>query len=58
MSDAHGYAQRTRFLPEHVAACFRPVLAQAASDDDATGPGGIDTQLTSEAIRRRTKGLW
>ena len=58
MSDSHGYSQRTRFVPEQVAACFRLVVAEAVVAEDDVGPGGIDTQLTSEAIRRRTKGLW
>ena len=58
LSDSHGYAQRTRFVPENVAACFQQVVTEASSAGVDFGPGGVATDLTSEAIRRRTKDLW
>jgi DNA helicase-2/ATP-dependent DNA helicase PcrA len=57
LSDAHGYAQRTRFLPQPVAELF---------DQCVTGPGldmneevdEVDFEVTGRAVRRRTKSLW
>jgi len=58
-SDAHGYAQLTRFLPGKVQPCFRRSTAFASDDDEAPeAPSDLDAQLTSKSIRRRTKDLW
>jgi len=57
MSDHHGYAQRTRFLPEGVTQYFHQVVA-AAGFEGSDGPDDVSTTLTSRAVRRRTKGLW
>ncbi|MBN2023463.1 MAG: ATP-dependent helicase [Pirellulales bacterium] len=55
--DRHGYAQRTRFLPESVVPLFRQVVPtrEAAGADD---PSALRTPLTSRAVRRQTKDLW
>jgi DNA helicase-2/ATP-dependent DNA helicase PcrA len=56
VSDYHGYAQRTRFLPDSVLKCFDRRLADwpsdAEDDEDDLNAGG------SHALRRRTKDLW
>ena len=57
-SDRHGYAQRTRFVPESVAECFQQVTAESAFEDGEARPGRIETDLTSEDIRRRMKESW
>jgi DNA helicase-2/ATP-dependent DNA helicase PcrA len=56
-SDFHGYAQRTRFLPESLLQHFDQCLGQALDDADATDVD-FKSDLTSQAIRRRTKDLW
>jgi len=57
-SDVHGYALRTRFLPDAVAGFFECMTTRsAAEDEEAEGLPG-PTSLTSESIRRRTKGLF
>ena len=57
MGDRHGYAQRTRFLPDSVAACFEQRLARGP--DDVEEPDvALGSELTSRAVRRRTKDLW
>ncbi len=55
-SDAHGFAQLTRFLPQPVQARFARTVAGPLSADDAPGP--LHTGLDSRSIRRRTKSLW
>ena len=58
-SDAHGYAQLTRFLPESVQQCFeRRTTSPFEEDDVADGETGIKADITSQTVRRRTKGLW
>ena len=57
MSDRHGYAQRTRFLPEPVARHFDQRIASAleeGEDSHATLRGGD----VSRDVRRGTKDLW
>jgi DNA helicase-2/ATP-dependent DNA helicase PcrA len=58
-SDSYGFAQPTRFLPEGVCECFEqrttePLEEYGDSDD------GLDLEgdLSSRAVRRRTKDLW
>ena len=62
VSDAHSYAQRTRFLPEPVVELFDQSAAGMAFEDGAfeDGEGGdeVDFHLTSRTVRRRTKDLW
>ncbi len=57
LSDRHGYAQRTRFLPEPVVKFFeqRVTMGGGEIDDDEDG---LETNVTSRTIRRGTKDLW
>jgi DNA helicase-2/ATP-dependent DNA helicase PcrA len=57
MGDRHGYAQRTRFLPDSVAAFFDRRLAHGGEDVEETEIS-LGSSLTSQAVRRRTKDLW
>jgi DNA helicase-2/ATP-dependent DNA helicase PcrA len=57
MSDQHGYAQRTRFLPKEILPYFQQCLTTELDDDGAESPE-IRSRLTSPAIRRRMKKLW
>ena len=57
-SDAHGYALRTRFLPEEVAQYFECITTESAETDEADEGEGPASGLTSESIRRRTKRFW
>jgi DNA helicase-2/ATP-dependent DNA helicase PcrA len=56
-SDQHGYAQRTRFLPESILSCFQQCVTDELEGDDAESPT-IQSRLTSPAIRRQMKNLW
>ncbi|MDD4266674.1 MAG: ATP-dependent helicase [Pirellulales bacterium] len=56
-SDAHGFAQMTRFLPPHVRKLFRECVSWIGGDG-AGEEAEIVTGLSSEAIRRQTKDLW
>jgi DNA helicase-2/ATP-dependent DNA helicase PcrA len=56
-SDQHGYAQRTRFLPESILSSFLQCVTDEIGGDDAESPT-IQSRLTSPAIRRRMKNLW
>lgn len=52
-SDAHGYAQLSRFLPEEVTACFdRRPAAVTESDEDTSA------ELTTARVRSRMKSMW
>jgi hypothetical protein len=56
MSDRHGYAQLTRFLPDAVLPLFERAGAQtgpAPEDPAAETPAG-----TPQAIDAMLKGLW
>lgn len=55
-SDRYGFAQRTRFLPAEVARFFHRCTTDSKLDEE--GAGSMATDLTSESIRRQTKGLW
>ena len=58
VSDHHGYAQLTRFLPHGVQEHFRRCTTlQAEPGDDESG-AEVAADVTSGAIRRRTKDLW
>ena len=57
-NDSHGYAQLTRFLPEGVQQCFERQVTSPFAEDDAPAGGTLDADVTSKAIRRRTKGFW
>ena len=57
-SDGHGYAQRTRFLPEPVAVRFQQHVTAGLGTVDEEDGIDLDTRLNSRAVRRRTKGLW
>jgi len=54
-SDAHGFAQRTRFLPPAVMAAFDP-WTDEATDDDTEEDG--QSWLDSARIRGHLKRLW
>jgi ATP-dependent DNA helicase UvrD/PcrA len=56
-SDQHGYAQRTRFLPESILSSFQQCVTDEIECDDAESPV-IQSRLTSPAIRRQMKNLW
>jgi DNA helicase-2/ATP-dependent DNA helicase PcrA len=57
MGDQHGYAQRTRFLPETILSCFKQCVTDELEGEDAESPD-VPSRLTSPAIRRRMKNLW
>jgi DNA helicase-2/ATP-dependent DNA helicase PcrA len=57
-SDAHGYAQLTRFLPERAAAMFERVTTTRADDDLDDDSAEIQERQTSRSIRRGTKRFW
>ena len=57
VSDRHGLAQRTRFLPDSVLGHFDRRLACADGDSTRTTPA-TGPHVTSRGIRRRTKDLW
>jgi hypothetical protein len=51
-------AQRTRFLPEAVLACFDRQITTGLSGQDDDAAGSLNLGLTSKAIRGKTKGFW
>jgi DNA helicase-2/ATP-dependent DNA helicase PcrA len=55
VSDMHGYAQRTRFLPKPVAEFFEQCTTGIKVEDDEEQESAT---TTSRSIRQRTKGLW
>jgi DNA helicase II / ATP-dependent DNA helicase PcrA len=57
MGDQHGYAQRTRFLPESLLSCFHQCVTDELVNDDTESPT-IKSQLTSLEIRHNMKNLW
>ena len=57
MGDQHGYAQRTRFLPETLLSCFQQCVTDELDGDDAESPV-IKSRLTSPEIRHNMKKLW
>jgi DNA helicase-2/ATP-dependent DNA helicase PcrA len=58
-SDAHSYAQLTRFLAEGPCQFFHRSAATSTGDMLDVGPAvDIEARTTSEAIRRETKDLW
>lgn len=58
-SDAYGYAQLTRFLPNRVCRHFlRSTALPCGEDDEAESAGSPKPHITSKAVRRRTKDLW
>jgi DNA helicase-2/ATP-dependent DNA helicase PcrA len=56
-SDAHGYAQRTRFLPPPVVECFEQCVTESVVEADEEHDE-VNFEVTSRTIRQRTKGLW
>lgn len=58
-SDAHAYAQLTRFLAEGPCQFFHRSVASSTGDMlDADPAADLEAHTTSEAIRRQTKDLW
>ncbi|MBN2476230.1 MAG: ATP-dependent helicase [Pirellulales bacterium] len=57
VSDRHGFAQRTRFLPQPLLEFFeqRVTSAGEASQNDEDD---AEADVTSRAVRQRTKDLW
>ncbi len=55
--DLHGFAQRTRFLPESILSSFRQCVTDELEDDDPEH-SAVVTRLSSRQIRGRTKNLW
>ena len=57
--DHHGYAQRTRFLPDRVLKCFQEQVTDPfGEDDEGDEEDDVSARTTSRAVRRRTKDLW
>ena len=56
-SDAHGYAQMTRFLPKSIRSHFSETVSSPYGEDES-GEEEVQTNLSSKAVRRRTKDLW
>lgn len=58
-SDRHGFAQLTRFLPEAAKQHFRVCVTSPFGDNEVLEvEPKISADVTSQQIRRRTKGLW
>ncbi len=58
-SDAHGYAQVTRFISKEVKELMRWTVPGALGADLADEEDtNLNAEITSESIRRRTKGFW
>lgn len=57
-SDRHGYAQRTRFLPEPVVKFFDQRVTMPNDFEDDHQGDDLQADLTSRNVRRRTKDLW
>jgi DNA helicase-2/ATP-dependent DNA helicase PcrA len=56
VSDAHSYAQRTRFLPDSVVEFFdRRVTDEFPETDEEDD---VEFEVTSRMVRRHTKKLW
>jgi DNA helicase-2/ATP-dependent DNA helicase PcrA len=55
--DSHGFAQRTRFLPNGLLKCFEQCVTDTRGEEDDEF---VDSphRITSGSVRRRTKGLW
>ncbi len=58
VSDRHGYAQRTRFLPKPVLDHFDQRVTQLDNDSDDCEGAKLTTAVTSQNIRQRMKELW
>ena len=58
VSDRHGYAQRTRFLPEGVLGAFDQLVATGNDAAEEGRDGDLAADLTSQAVRRQTRDLW
>jgi DNA helicase II / ATP-dependent DNA helicase PcrA len=56
-SDHHTFAQRTRFLPNKLLACFEQCVTDPFGDDDEDADD-TPCRTTSRSVRRRTKDLW
>ena len=57
-SDAHGYAQLTRFLPKGVLKFFDGQTTSPYERDESDSETDLTGEVTSEAVRRGTKDLW
>jgi DNA helicase II / ATP-dependent DNA helicase PcrA len=59
-SDQHGFAQRTRFLPDSILLCFQQCLTGELEgeeiESDSSSPA--QSRLTSQDIRQQMKDLW
>jgi DNA helicase-2/ATP-dependent DNA helicase PcrA len=58
LSDRYGYAQLTRFLPESARKAFDQRLDDALAEEDDDHTALPSAEVTSQAVRRRTKDLW
>jgi len=58
VSDRHGFAQRTRFLPEPVLEAFQQRVTMSCEGREDGSDGDLMADLNSQIIRRRTKDLW
>ncbi|MFH1267701.1 MAG: ATP-dependent helicase [Planctomycetota bacterium] len=58
-SDAHGYAQLTRFLPEGVRQYFERQATLPLDEEDASdAETDLKADITSKTVRGRAKKLW
>jgi len=60
-SDAHGYGQLTRFLPERALRLFRRATTTAPEgeeDEDLGEDLAREPRLSSRSVRKRTKRFW
>jgi len=58
-SDAHGYAQLTRFLPEGVRRYFERGTTSPLDEEDASNAKtDLKADITSQTVRGRAKKLW
>jgi DNA helicase-2/ATP-dependent DNA helicase PcrA len=58
VGDQHGYAQRTRFLPDGVLQFFDRRLAGGLEDEEEEGDSDFRPPPGSRAVRNRAKDLW
>jgi len=56
-TDHHGYAQRTRFLPEPVAKHFQQSITGGFDEEDEEAEELV-AEVSSRTVRRRTKRFW
>jgi DNA helicase-2/ATP-dependent DNA helicase PcrA len=56
-SDRHGFARRTRFLPDAILSSFEQCVTDGMEDDDSEH-ATVVSRLSSPEVRKRIKNLW